>query len=78
MFTGISIAQLIFSLLSAAPTVVKEIEDAINQHWGKDHIVQAQKGLEALTQVVGTVGAAIEAGTSSSVPSAQMGSPPHA
>lgn len=77
MFTGLQLAQLAFALFSKAPELIGELESAIHDHWGKDHVVQAQKGLAAFTQVFNTVGGAITTATDSfAQPSPQMGMAP--
>lgn len=75
---ALSLAQLIFGLIGQGPTIIKDVQDAISQHWGKDHVVQAQLGLAALSKVVDDVAVGMQNGSVTTTPSASMGVAPTA
>ncbi len=66
-------AQLLFSVLSALPKEVDIVQSAVNDHWGKDHVAQAQHGLKVLGDLVSNAGAAMASGQVSPIPSPEMG-----
>ena len=47
--------QLLALAIQAAPTVVSQIQNDINQHWGKDHVQQVLQGAGDLQQIASTV-----------------------
>ncbi len=42
--------------VQALPSTAVEIQTAINDHWGKDHVAQIAKGADLLTTVASTIG----------------------
>src|SRR5258708_4770823 len=73
---GLSWAQLLFSTINFAVSALPDVEQALTQHWGKDHVVQAQLGLQTLTNLVNKVGASFDAAAAQSKPSTAMGIAP--
>jgi len=71
---------LLFWALRVVPQEITVVQSGIDQHWSADHVVQAQKAIALLSQVVETAAAGMAAGTVDPSPSPEMGSapPPHA
>lgn len=47
--------------LQLAPSVESEIEAAVTEHWGKDHVQQVVQGLGHLNNIINTVASVAEA-----------------
>ena len=62
--------QALSLFLQTAPAVTLEIEQAVQDHWGKDHTQQIVKGAGVLAQVASTVQAvaAAQSGNAASPP----------
>ena len=48
---------ILLKCLAAAPAVSEHLSEAINDHWGKDHVQQALKGLAVVNKIVADVAA---------------------
>ena len=67
---------LLFWALRVIPTEISVVQAGVEQHWSKDHVVQAQKAIDLLGKVVATAAAGMERGTVDPNPSPQMGAAP--
>lgn len=66
------LAALIFKALAAASAAAPVVEQAITDHWGKDHIAQAQHGATLLQSALANVAAVFDADPSKATPSPEM------
>src|SRR5258708_28384358 len=48
---------LLFWALRTVPAEIAVVQSGVNQHWSADHVVQAQKAIALLSQVVETAAA---------------------
>lgn len=62
--------QLLGLAVQLAPTLEQEIQNDINQHWGKDHVQQVVQGVNDLQKIVTAVGTAAQQAGVSAAPKA--------
>lgn len=57
----VSLINILIHALGAVPTIQGDIQEALQAHWGKDHVQQGLQGLGVLNKIVGDVSNAVGA-----------------
>jgi hypothetical protein len=70
---ALQLAQLLFSMLSTIPAIQADVEAALAQHWGQDHVAQAKMAVALLQKIVNDLEAGMNGGSISPQASPQMG-----
>ena len=72
------VAKLLFLALNIAQQEAPVIQEAIETHWGKDHLQQAIKGTQLLSKALNTAAGNFSKDPELAEPSAEMGEAPPA
>jgi hypothetical protein len=69
---------LVFWGLRLVPLELSVVQSAMNEHWGKDHVAQAQHAVDVLQKAIAAASAGMQDGTVDANPSPVMGEAPKA